>query len=879
MTSVNAQLQVAKITPANAAVTIPQGPDASGGLGDWWLSNGTLCAVVAAVEHETELSARGGVLVDLGFCDRADDHFVSMQDLLEGSRRSPVDIDRVEIAQSEDAVAIIAIGSRAGNVVETRYTLDLEQPTRLAIHKTIRAAVDREDGFGLYAPIIFNHYSMEPFLFASQDLSQSTGFVHEEFSERGSSAIRVAPRPADTIVYLSAPDALEPISYGWRLRSALAVDRRSGESVALPRFSLADAASTAFLVFPEPFTIGDGSSIGWLQVLQLGLMEHDPADELQLIEEIWVGKGGDVAAITDQLIDGPTLTARSDDRRIVVHVDSQAGTPITQLRPDTSGQLSAQLPAGRYQLRVIAPGNRQYQQSIDLTAAGLDLGELNLAAPSRVRLPRGQAMRLVFRGTNGTPDPRFGDSLTGLTVIDDDGPRLAAPVSADVFLAGVESDPVFVDVAPGDYRVYATRGIEFSVAQTTLTLSQGQAVPLIIDAPARAVESAGFIAADLHVHSGVSMDNAFSTEERVRTFVAEHGEVMVASEHETIFDFQPAIDAMGVADRIIAISGTEATSLVMSERLPHSAGHINFFPLDPDPLAYRRGAPANENLRLREMLHEVRKRNPAVVAQLNHPRSTAELVGSIPRDYADLINAGAYLEHMGPAGHPFDPDEPIHRFPNNVLIERDPVTGLRDIDVDAIEVMNFAQAEKPHRTKAVRADWIALLKQGIRLTATANSDSHQRAEQVALPRTMVAMRDDTLAHFDIDEFTTSLKRGDAFGTTGPLFDFALNGVGMGDTYRGTRGMLTVALQTADWVDVDEVHIQVNGTTVETLTATDGRLETQLEFAKDSFVTIEIEGRPGDVYQAIYPGYWPYAYSNPIYVDADGDGQWTPPGLD
>ena len=52
----------------------------------------------------------------------------------------------------------------------------------------------------------------------------------------------------------------------------------------------------------------------------------------------------------------------------------------------------------------------------------------------------------------------------------------------------------------------------------------------------------------------------------------------------------------------------------------------------------------------------------------------------------------------------------------------------------------------------------------------------------------------------------------------------------------------------------------------------------MSFKKDSFVTIEAIGEAGEIYQAVYPGFFPYAYSNPIYIDADGDGAWTPPGL-
>ena len=74
-------------------------------------------------------------------------------------------------------------------------------------------------------------------------------------------------------------------------------------------------------------------------------------------------------------------------------------------------------------------------------------------------------------------------------------------------------------------------------------------------------------------------------------------------------------------------------------------------------------------------------------------------------------------------------------------------------------------------------------------------------------------------------------------------------------------------------------MQVNGVTVdERALPEDGRFSLPLSFAADGFVTIEAVGEAGDLYRAVYPGFFPYAYSNPIYVDANGDGAWTPPGL-
>ena len=52
----------------------------------------------------------------------------------------------------------------------------------------------------------------------------------------------------------------------------------------------------------------------------------------------------------------------------------------------------------------------------------------------------------------------------------------------------------------------------------------------------------------------------------------------------------------------------------------------------------------------------------------------------------------------------------------------------------------------------------------------------------------------------------------------------------------------------------------------------------LSFERDAVVTVEVEGEPGDTFEALLPGGHPLAFTNPIFVDADGDGRWQAPGL-
>lgn len=864
-----------QITADNAMQLVQQGPDAAGGIGDWFLSNGTLCAVISNVDHESDLSVKGGVLIDLGFCDRADDQYVAAQDLIDGSRMSPVDIDRIDVAMGTDSASITTFGGRGSIVVETRYTLSTSQADRLKISKTIRRISDTSDGFGVYLSVGFNYESMEVFLLASQNLQLSNGFKQEDFVDRGLMAFDRAARKADTIITISPRHSVVPISYGWRIKSA--VKSADGKSSALPFFALADSASTAFIVLSEDFFFADNDQPGIFQLLQVALMELEVHQSITIEEEIIVSGGSDVASITDKIFAEENMLAGRVEEEAVIHLDMMDGTPFTHIHPDEQGIFSARAPKGEYQLRLLTPGGRELTKDISMGDADIGLGLIGLPAPARVILPSGKAMRLVFRGKGTTPDPDFQDPLTGFSVTDNDGIREKGGVSS-VFLAGIASDKAFVDLAPGQYHVYATRGIEFTLEKAEIAVREGEQVRLDIKEPQRAIRSDGFIAADFHVHSGPSMDNGLSTVERLRTFVAEHGEVMVASEHDTVFSFHELVKELELGEKIATVTGTEMTSEVPSARVPHTIGHANFFPLEPQPYAFRRGAPNGENRRMREVISEMQHRNPDIVSQLNHARESLALSGELDDDFESKINNQSYLDHMGPASFPYQPGKVITSFPNSTLLEPDPVTGVRDIDFDVMEIMNGAQGNST-RVAALRLDWLSFLKQGIRIVGSANSDSHTMKSQVGLPRNMIGVTDDSLAGFDIDIFTTAIKQGNLYGTTGPLLALKLADIAMGGLAHISRGRLEVRVSAADWVPVDTISVQVNGITVATRPVDgSGEFYFDLDFSEDAFVTIEVHGQAGTDYQAVYPFFTPYAFSNPIYVDADGDGQWTAPGL-
>jgi hypothetical protein len=857
-----AELSAARMDAGNIARLRAGGVDAATGLGDWALSNGTLCAGVSDPVHENDLSTTGGTLMDLGHCGRGDDQFLVFEQLLNLSVRTLVPIARVVAEQDASEARLVTHGARDGLALETRYALDLAEPTRLRIRSRLVRESEGVRLFGLgiaYATI----NSLTPFTLDTRGLGPARGFAQLPFFGLDRGAIASAAVPADLIVLVGDAGLAPGIAYAVRQVSARR-ERASGERVDLPRLLLADDIAAIAAVFARPFWIGDGRSLGTLQFLQTRLMDLSVGDALVIEQEVWVGSRADVASATERMNSAePLVRGRVDDPNANLRAFGERGQPAMQARPEPDGRFAMRLPKGSYVMRAVAPGGREATLSFRVEGAAVDLGRVEVGAPAQVKLPRGEPMRLVFLGEDGTPDPSFGDDLLGFTVTGRELRRAAG--GRDLSLAGVAADPERVAVPPGRYRVFATRGPEFSATETRLALSPGETVVLAIEPPQRALETPGWISSDFHVHAAPSPDTALALPARLASFAAEGAEVLVATDHDRITDYAPLIQQLGLAGRMASIAGSEITSEVRTDVAPFTIGHANAFPLPLDPLAYREGVVPSEGRRWRDVIADVRALGGERVMQLNHARAAD---GS--------LQARAFFSHLGSVGEPYDPSLPLTSGRNAVLVERDPISGLRDIDFDAMELLNGARVEA---YPALREDWFSLLRQGVVLTATANSDSHTLLKLVAVPRNYVAAPGDGIGDFDPAAFVRAIREGRCFGTTGPLVEVTLGEAGIGDRFRGREGLLRLRVRAAPWVPVSQARIYVDGRLVRSEpVAAGGQLEIPLRFERDGFVTVEVEGAPDATYSALLPRFTPLAFSNPIFVDADGDDRWTPPGL-
>jgi hypothetical protein len=123
----------------------------------------------------------------------------------------------------------------------------------------------------------------------------------------------------------------------------------------------------------------------------------------------------------------------------------------------------------------------------------------------------------------------------------------------------------------GRYTLYATRGMEWGVAEQPIVVNGGQpqSHTLVIS---REVDTTGFVACDSHIHTlpGSGHGNA-TYAERMITIAGEGIEVAVATDHNHISEYDRHQHMTGTRGHFHAISGDEVTT--------HN-GHFTAFPLE-----------------------------------------------------------------------------------------------------------------------------------------------------------------------------------------------------------------------------------------------------------------------------------------------------------
>ncbi len=439
-----------------------------------------------------------------------------------------------------------------------------------------------------------------------------------------------------------------------------------------------------------------------------------------------------------------------------------------------------------------------------------------------------------------------------------------------------------VPVDPGDYRVYVSRGMEWSIDVQEIRVGKDR--PAVLRASlARVVDTTGYVSGDLHLHTKTfSGHGDANVEERLITLCAENVEWAVATDHNSVTDYRPYARRIGTERWMKTAIGNEVTS--------PQIGHFNTFPLDPalPPVAYR-------ITDARQLFRRIRANPLDEILQLNHPR----WVGT----------GGGYFRELDVS--PATGDTPSRRY---------------SPDFDCLEIVNSngldGWAMSPPPTEklpavdgSVREDWFNLLNRGFRYTGVGNSDSHEVDSTIAgVPRNYLFVGADDPQRVAEKDLLDAIRARRVTVSSGIFVTMTTDrGESMGSSVRSENGgvNLRIRVQAAPWVDADRLVVVGNGEPVHTVDlvqpvpvaaaggladpngiSSAGQPSVQPAESNLARAVVRFDGTvrvtpKADAWYVAYavgdePPYpivhrttIPMGFTNPIWVDADGDGKFTP----
>lgn len=416
-------------------------------------------------------------------------------------------------------------------------------------------------------------------------------------------------------------------------------------------------------------------------------------------------------------------------------------------------------------------------------------------------------------------------------------------------------------VVPGHYEVSVVRGYEYVPYHGRVSIEPGKTAELSA-VLVHAVNTDGYLSADMHLHAGPSGDSKITFSQRIDTVAAEGLEVAVSTEHEAVFSWQPGVDETGLHDWVAVVTGEEVTATIPE--------HINMFPVEPRFDIDARGGPIKwYGMDIGEIYGAIRERGAGIV-QLNHARNNCAYMCMI--DY-DRKTGRARLKH-----------------PEYIGLR--PGDSLWSWNFDTIEYQNgnarVFMDPKNKKATGTFEDWMSFVNLGHRITAVANTDTHGLSLPGS-PRTYFASPTDKPAQFQAEQLVKSLKQGKALASTGAFARVKIDGkAGMGDTALTTNNEVELWVHIESIPEIDVTHfkvfvncdqvLQVDIPPTSEVVKYDGHL--QVPISRDSQVVVLGFGKnflPRGLRQFDPLGV-PRFTTNPIYVDHGADG-YQPPGWD
>jgi hypothetical protein len=503
------------------------------------------------------------------------------------------------------------------------------------------------------------------------------------------------------------------------------------------------------------------------------------------------------------------------------------------------------------------------------------------------------------------------------------------------------SHPVEVQLPVGEYYAVASRGPEYELGTSPYFMVSDHDTTTIQLQVVQVVDSSGWIAADLHVHSDTSFDAGTSKYDRLASMMAEQVEFFPSTDHDYITDYAPTLEAMGWEPWITQVAGVEVSPMEM--------GHFIGWPQRSDFLAEGAGAFEWTDMEPEEIFDAIRANGPPgyePLVTVAHPHDG--ILG-----YFDQFGMNPYGEDDGEVLV----ERPMLAITNDLLtpdnfsmefellelfnsyrmdLLRAPTQQESDLYRQGQAVTPYAWVSRTMEEQRALIDgettlgynifgqvdsWFTLLNLGYRITAVGSSDTHSpKSTPSGQPRTWVMSPTDSPAYLDPGDIAQALREHRAVASYGPFVRFEADGQPIGSEISTDGAVeLFIEVQSPSWFECSQVEVYENGTLIEVIeipspNTTPVNLSTTLEVMpnKDSWYALVVVG--DDDLDPVYPSLdrenlvfqdvvtealgsmpslsaflseapprprkgpmIPYALTNPIWVDVGGDG-WDAPGL-
>ncbi len=318
----------------------------------------------------------------------------------------------------------------------------------------------------------------------------------------------------------------------------------------------------------------------------------------------------------------------------------------------------------------------------------------------------------------------------------------------------------------GDYRVYATRGFEWSVAEQTISLQPGTADPVQLRIR-RVVPTEGWVASDTHVHTlTFSGHGDSSIEERMATLAGEGIELPIATDHNVHINYTSYAKRLGADKYFTPVIGNEVTTKI---------GHFNIFPVVDGA-----ETPDHTAATWDQIFENIFKTPNVQIAIFNHARDV----------------------HSG--FRPFGPE-------NHIAIAGENYLGWT-VQANAMELINSGATQtNPYQ---LFHDWLGLLNRGHAIAPIGCSDSHDVARHfVGQARTYVRVDDRDPGQLSLEDAVRSFREGRVSVSYGLFSKILVNDqFAAGDLVptKGTHTEVTVDVLGPAWVRAERVRLFANG---------------------------------------------------------------------